>query len=33
MLLGEVVEQGPTAELFLRPQKKETEHYVEGRYG
>jgi phosphate transport system ATP-binding protein len=33
MLLGELVEHGPTAELFLRPKKKETEMYVEGRYG
>jgi len=33
MLMGEVVEQGLTPEVFLRPQKKETELYVEGRYG
>jgi phosphate transport system ATP-binding protein len=33
MLLGEVVEQGPTADLFLKPRQKETEMYVEGRYG
>ena len=33
MLLGEVVEQGPTLDIFLRPTKKETELYVEGRYG
>jgi phosphate transport system ATP-binding protein len=33
MLLGEVVEQGPTADLFLKPKQKETEMYVEGRYG
>jgi phosphate transport system ATP-binding protein len=33
MLLGEVVEQGPTLDIFLKPQKKETEMYVEGRYG
>jgi phosphate transport system ATP-binding protein len=33
MLLGEVVEHGPTVEVFLRPQRKETEMYVEGRYG
>jgi phosphate transport system ATP-binding protein len=33
MLLGEVVEQGPTADLFLKPKQKETELYVEGRYG
>jgi phosphate transport system ATP-binding protein len=33
MLLGEVVEQGPTVDVFLRPKKKQTELYVEGRYG
>jgi phosphate transport system ATP-binding protein len=33
MLLGEIVEQGPTLEIFLRPKKKQTELYVEGRYG
>jgi len=33
MLLGEVIEHGHTAEVFLRPRRKETERYVEGRYG
>jgi phosphate transport system ATP-binding protein len=33
MLLGEIIEHAPTADLFLKPQKKETEMYVEGRYG
>jgi phosphate transport system ATP-binding protein len=33
MLMGEVVEHAPTAELFLKPARKETEMYVEGRYG
>lgn len=33
MLLGEVVEQGATLDIFLRPKQKETEMYVEGRYG
>lgn len=33
MLMGEVVEHGPTLDIFLRPKKKETEMYVEGRYG
>jgi ABC-type phosphate transport system ATPase subunit len=33
MLLGEVVEHGSTPEVFLRPKRKETELYVEGRYG
>jgi phosphate transport system ATP-binding protein len=33
MLLGEAVEQQPTLDLFLRPQRHETEMYVEGRYG
>ena len=33
MLLGRIIEHGPTLELFLRPKHKETERYVEGRYG
>ena len=33
MLLGELIEHGPTAEMFLRPKRNETEMYVEGRYG
>ena len=33
MLLGDVLEQAPTVDLFLRPQQKQTEMYVEGRYG
>jgi phosphate transport system ATP-binding protein len=33
MLLGEVVEQASTVEMFLRPKHKPTEMYVEGRYG
>jgi phosphate transport system ATP-binding protein len=33
MLLGRLVEHGPTAELFLRPRRSETADYIEGRYG
>jgi phosphate transport system ATP-binding protein len=33
MLLGKVVEHGTTEDIFLRPQHKETEMYIEGRYG
>lgn len=33
MLLGEIIEHGDTSQLFLNPQKKETEMYIEGRYG
>ena len=33
MLLGKIVEHGPTAELFMRPREKDTENYVQGRYG
>ncbi len=33
MLMGELIEHAPTAELFLKPARKETEMYVEGRYG
>jgi phosphate transport system ATP-binding protein len=33
MLLGQVIEHGKTKDIFLRPQHKETEMYIEGRYG
>ncbi|MBI3836322.1 MAG: phosphate ABC transporter ATP-binding protein [Planctomycetia bacterium] len=33
MLLGRVVEHGKTQDIFLHPQHKETEMYIEGRYG
>jgi len=33
MLLGEVIEHGKTEDIFLHPQRKETEMYIEGRYG
>ena len=33
MLLGKIVEHGPTDELFLNPKEEETEMYIEGRYG
>ncbi len=33
MLLGEVIEHGTTKDIFLHPQRKETEMYIEGRYG
>jgi phosphate transport system ATP-binding protein len=33
MLLGELIEMGPTAELFTRPRDPRTEDYVTGRYG
>ena len=33
MLNGELVEHGPTAEMFVRPRDKRTEEYIEGRYG
>jgi phosphate transport system ATP-binding protein len=33
MLLGEIIEHARTSDLFLRPQRKETEMYIEGRYG
>jgi phosphate transport system ATP-binding protein len=32
MLLGEVIETGTTADLFLHPARKETQFYVDGRY-
>jgi phosphate transport system ATP-binding protein len=33
MLLGELVEHGKTSDVFLNPRRKETEMYIEGRYG
>jgi phosphate transport system ATP-binding protein len=32
-LLGKVIEEGETSELFSHPHKKETEDYVSGRFG
>ncbi len=33
MLLGELVEFGPTQQIFTNPADKRTEDYVTGRYG
>jgi phosphate transport system ATP-binding protein len=33
MYLGELVEFGPTDEIFVRPRKKATEDYITGRFG
>ncbi len=33
MLSGELVETGPTNEMFTRPQDKRTEDYITGRFG
>ncbi len=33
MYLGEVIEFGPTSEMFLKPKKKQTEDYLTGRFG
>ena len=33
MLLGELIELGPTADVFTRPRDRRTEDYVTGRYG
>jgi len=33
MLLGELIEHGRTADLFLKPQNPQTADYIEGRYG
>ncbi|MBM4338530.1 MAG: phosphate ABC transporter ATP-binding protein [Deltaproteobacteria bacterium] len=32
-LLGELLEYGPTGDIFTRPRDKRTENYVTGRYG
>jgi len=31
--LGELVEHGPTEKLFVRPEQKQTEDYITGRFG
>ena len=33
MLLGELIEHGPTTQIFLNPKHEKTEMYIEGRYG
>ncbi|RMX11162.1 phosphate ABC transporter ATP-binding protein PstB [Vandammella animalimorsus] len=33
MYLGDLMEFGPTKELFIKPQRKETEDYITGRFG
>ncbi len=33
MYLGDLIEFGPTAELFMKPTRKETEDYITGRFG
>ncbi len=33
MLLGEVVEKGPTEDMFVTPRDPRTADYIEGRYG
>jgi phosphate transport system ATP-binding protein len=33
MYLGEVVEFGPTAKIFMNPDKKQTQDYITGRFG
>jgi len=33
LYLGELIEAGPTADIFTRPQKKATEDYITGRFG
>ena len=33
MLMGKVVEHGDTGQMFVTPKHRETEDYIEGRYG
>jgi phosphate transport system ATP-binding protein len=33
MLLGKVIEHGPTADVFVTPKDPQTADYIEGRYG
>jgi phosphate transport system ATP-binding protein len=33
MYMGDLIEFGPTAELFMKPKKRDTEDYITGRFG
>ena len=33
MYLGELIEFGKTDEIFIKPQRQETEDYITGRFG
>jgi len=33
MYLGEMIEYGPTRDIFMKPMRKETEDYITGRFG
>ena len=33
MYIGDLIEFGPTAELFIKPKKRDTEDYITGRFG
>jgi phosphate transport system ATP-binding protein len=33
MLLGELIEEGPTQQIFTTPADERTEQYITGRFG
>jgi phosphate transport system ATP-binding protein len=33
MYLGELIEHGPTKQIFENPKKELTEHYISGKFG
>jgi phosphate transport system ATP-binding protein len=33
MYLGELIEYGPTTDIFMKPKRQETEDYITGRFG
>jgi phosphate transport system ATP-binding protein len=33
MYLGDLIEFGPTSDIFMKPRRKETEDYITGRFG
>ncbi len=33
MYLGELIEFGATEQIFFKPERKETEDYITGRFG
>jgi phosphate transport system ATP-binding protein len=33
MYLGRLIEYGPTADIFTKPHRRQTEDYITGRFG
>jgi phosphate transport system ATP-binding protein len=33
MYLGDLIEYGPTTQIFMKPEKELTERYISGKFG